>query len=245
MSQRGHHNMPALDRKTKTNRRLFIPPSRNPPVTLALQPAAPSGDDDERARRITSPHHPLRSKWSRLLRSHSRRLIMVNRTPHHGHESTTPSPRHLNHRSNATTHEDLTRPHQITKINHYKQHNPIHQSRKTKKKLTNTTNHRSKHRTPRQERRTQSRWLQHKDLVIGVSSSALLDLTESDHIYRSQGVKAYEDYQTQHSHDHEQPHSTRTPHRQGHIHQRQITSPIPRSSLRSRPIPIRQPRRRP
>ena len=67
--------------------------------------------------------------------------------------------------------------------------------------MTNTTNHHSKHHTPRQERRTQSRWLQHKDLVIGVSSSALLDLTESDHIYRSQGVQAYEGYQTQHSHD--------------------------------------------
>lgn len=40
-----------------------------------------------------------------------------------------------------------------------------------------------------------------KDLTIGIASSALFDLTESDAIYREQGVDEYEKYQKEHIDD--------------------------------------------
>lgn len=40
--------------------------------------------------------------------------------------------------------------------------------------------------------------LAEKALVIGVASSALFDLAQSDEIFRERGVKAYEDYQNDH-----------------------------------------------
>ena len=39
-----------------------------------------------------------------------------------------------------------------------------------------------------------------KYLVVGVSSRALFDLTESDHIFQSQGLKAYEEHQIEMEH---------------------------------------------
>lgn len=43
-----------------------------------------------------------------------------------------------------------------------------------------------------------SKLLQKKALVIGIASSALFDLAQSDDIFRKQGVKAYEEYQDSH-----------------------------------------------
>lgn len=40
-----------------------------------------------------------------------------------------------------------------------------------------------------------------KDLVIGISSTALFDLRKEDEIYKSQGLKAYCDYQIEHEED--------------------------------------------
>ena len=40
--------------------------------------------------------------------------------------------------------------------------------------------------------------LDNKALVIGVASSALFDLGESDQIFREEGVEAYERYQNEH-----------------------------------------------
>ena len=40
--------------------------------------------------------------------------------------------------------------------------------------------------------------LKDKALVIGIASSALFDLAQSDEIFREQGVKAYERYQNDH-----------------------------------------------
>lgn len=40
-----------------------------------------------------------------------------------------------------------------------------------------------------------------KKLVIAVASSALFDLTESDSVFRAQGVQAYKDYQQKHIND--------------------------------------------
>ena len=42
-------------------------------------------------------------------------------------------------------------------------------------------------------------------LTIGVASSALFDLTESDKIFREQGQEAYEAYQADHLHDQLKP----------------------------------------
>lgn len=46
---------------------------------------------------------------------------------------------------------------------------------------------------------TTAKWVDNKDLVIAVSSSALFDLGESDKVYRSGTLESYEEYQKQHS----------------------------------------------
>lgn len=40
-----------------------------------------------------------------------------------------------------------------------------------------------------------------KKLVVAVASSALFDLTESDKVFRTQGLQAYKEYQRQHENE--------------------------------------------